>query len=235
MPRIITEIQTTILRVLRESQPLFTNSYFLSGGTALSEFHFQHRYSEDLDFFVRVATLERIDLRPDAAIFIEQLRAAGITVQLEQNEPTKIRLLVASEEESTRVDMVTDHGPDLSTLRMLEDIPVDSFEDMAARKLVAFSERGDTEAKDAVDLYFLVTRGGLDLDRLIALASQKSADFENDEMLLFLAQTLMDCARPEYIRRMNRLLFATEVDTTEIARFLSERGRELFRRLAPSD
>jgi len=30
---------------------LLFNSFYLTGGTALSEFYLNHRYSEDLDFF----------------------------------------------------------------------------------------------------------------------------------------------------------------------------------------
>ena len=47
--QILTKEQQTILsEVGKES--FFTNFYF-TGGTALSAFYLQHRYSEDLDFF----------------------------------------------------------------------------------------------------------------------------------------------------------------------------------------
>ena len=42
--------QKSILDGLKENQLIRSNFYF-TGGTALSEFYLQHRYSEDLDFF----------------------------------------------------------------------------------------------------------------------------------------------------------------------------------------
>ncbi len=37
----------------------FKNKFYLAGGTALSEFYFHHRISEDLDFF----TEEELDIK----------------------------------------------------------------------------------------------------------------------------------------------------------------------------
>lgn len=142
MPRIITPLQELILQTLQETKSQLTHAFYLSGGTALSEYHFQHRYSEDLDLFVRIVTDSAVDLRPDAELLSEQLRARGLAVSSLQHYPTKIRLAVESTAENTLVDMVTDYGPNLSSLSDLESIPVDSYEDMASRKLVAFLERG---------------------------------------------------------------------------------------------
>jgi len=50
MKSILTEFQKEVLDVLSKNK-FITDNFYLSGGTALSEFYFQHRLSEDLDFF----------------------------------------------------------------------------------------------------------------------------------------------------------------------------------------
>src|SRR3989338_300271 len=50
--RILTDFQEEIIREL-SSTPL-KDSFFLTGGTALSAFYLEHRYSEDLDFFTEI-------------------------------------------------------------------------------------------------------------------------------------------------------------------------------------
>ena len=49
---ILTEEQKKILDDLNHDQYFLDNFYF-TGGTALSEFYLQHRYSEDMDFFTK--------------------------------------------------------------------------------------------------------------------------------------------------------------------------------------
>src|ERR1022692_4808906 len=64
VPSILTPLQAKIVEVLY-SHGAGAMGYFLTGGTALSEFYFQHRTSEDLDLF----SLESRDLSEDAAFF----------------------------------------------------------------------------------------------------------------------------------------------------------------------
>lgn len=47
---ILSHRQQLLLQKLSEL-PAVTDSFYLSGGTALAEYYLHHRYSEDLDFF----------------------------------------------------------------------------------------------------------------------------------------------------------------------------------------
>src|SRR3989344_2588280 len=47
---VLTPLQQKLLGVISKD-PYITKQFFLTGGTALSEFYFQHRYSEDFDLF----------------------------------------------------------------------------------------------------------------------------------------------------------------------------------------
>jgi len=46
----LTDEQKKFLEFFKKT-PLLNKSFYFSGGTALSEFYLQHRFSEDLDFF----------------------------------------------------------------------------------------------------------------------------------------------------------------------------------------
>ena len=47
---ILTPTQSFVLRQIEKNERI-NSSFFLTGGTALAEFYFKHRLSEDLDFF----------------------------------------------------------------------------------------------------------------------------------------------------------------------------------------
>ena len=47
---ILTPIQNQVLNQIKKS-PFLKNNFYFTGGTVLSEFYLQHRYSNDLDFF----------------------------------------------------------------------------------------------------------------------------------------------------------------------------------------
>jgi hypothetical protein len=57
--------------------------FYLTGGTALARFHFQHRLSEDLDFFTQDAQLPYIANELDrtaAAPWVERCRGASVSL-----------------------------------------------------------------------------------------------------------------------------------------------------------
>lgn len=47
---LLTKNQVNFLKIVG-SDPYLTKYFYLTGGTALSEFYLKHRFSEDLDFF----------------------------------------------------------------------------------------------------------------------------------------------------------------------------------------
>ena len=54
--KVLTPLQERVLVALFENGLADRGSY-LTGGTALAEFYLQHRYSEDLDLFIRLSVL----------------------------------------------------------------------------------------------------------------------------------------------------------------------------------
>ncbi|MBI3925873.1 MAG: nucleotidyl transferase AbiEii/AbiGii toxin family protein [Armatimonadetes bacterium] len=230
MAKALSALQERVLSLLIQRGVVSDGAYVLSGGTALSEYHLGHRQSDDLDFFSR----HRADVRPDVQGVAEALREAGYAVELEQRSDAFARVLLRS---PTSEELILDFGLEYHPLeppRHVDDVVVDSYRDMAARKLVAFFERGDQEAKDAVDLYFLLTQGGWTMERLIADARQKTADLDHSDGLLELARLLIRSADAPYLDRMRRLRFLGEApNVLEVGRRLRQEGERLVLGLRP--
>lgn len=55
-PQTLPEKTARLLEQIRQARPSFINSFYLSGGTALS-LQLGHRESEDLDFLVKTALI----------------------------------------------------------------------------------------------------------------------------------------------------------------------------------
>lgn len=84
--------------------------FFLTGGTALSRFYFNHRYSDDLDFFLN----SRDDFLEQAGHLIEKLSGWAELERYEIIEDEKIitntymRLVLCSSGVKLKIDLVND-------------------------------------------------------------------------------------------------------------------------------
>jgi len=120
-----------------------------------------------------------------------------------------------------RVDLVQDFGPQFGEHRVVGSLIVDSLENIAANKVVAIL--GRTEAKDFVDLFFLL-QAGYDLDDLFAKAQQKDAGLQP----FYFAGALLQVRQLGHLPEMVKPVSLDEVD-----RFLVELANRLMDRLRP--
>ncbi|MBT9589289.1 nucleotidyl transferase AbiEii/AbiGii toxin family protein [bacterium] len=237
MPKVLTQIQVDVLEALCAVQPGMDNLYYFTGGTALSEFHFQHRLSEDIDLHTHARDDVDADLHGDAQRLIATLERNQLSVQIVKEARSFIRFQVADSkgEQTTLVDLALDHSPGLDSPVPVDGLPVESLRDMAAKKLMAFFERGQDYPKDAVDLYFLMRVGKFPLEILINLAAQKSADFDDDDALLYLGALLLDCRKPAYLNHMRMLRLLGNLDVDEVGSYLASEGQRLLERIRPAE
>lgn len=141
--------------------------FFFTGGTALAGFYFQHRLSDDLDFFtVSDAALPRA--REEMEVLASAL---SLTLESRASAPHFQRFrLTRPGLAPLQLDLVRDIDVQIGQHRWFDAIIVDALENIGANKVGAIF--GRTEAKDFVDLYFLL-EAGLNLRELIAHAKQK--------------------------------------------------------------
>ncbi len=145
--------------------------FYLTGGTALAEFHLGHRLSLDLDVFTSETGL--------VLPFSYQVEAAGrqqgLQVAVIRRLATLVEFVLSKGEETVRLDLALD-----SPFRFEPPVPseygvrVNSLADLQADKTLAYY--GRAEPRDAVDLYFLLQQASK--ESLLDLAARKDSGFD---------------------------------------------------------
>ena len=160
--RILNDIQ---MRFLQEFVLSDISYYFrLSGGTALSAFYLEHRYSDDLDFFSE----EKIPIH-----FVEEF-LKSLTGIKEINR-TKVFdrniYLLRMDDGLLRAEFTYYPLKRLEDINLLDGLRVEGFLDIVVNKLCAIADR--VEPKDYVDVYFAIRQESLLLEELFVLAEKK--------------------------------------------------------------
>ena len=146
------------------------DDFYLAGGTALSLFYFNHRFSQDLDFFTKAFSVLKI--RNTVELLNGELKKR-VELLSSQTKKDKVRIQVflvkIGKSASLKIDFVEDYVKLLKPLKTINGINVLSLEDIYIRKIFAISGTahildgtgrkistgGRQEAKDFYDLYCL--------------------------------------------------------------------------------
>lgn len=145
------------------------DDFYLSGGTALSMFYFQHRASLDLDFFTKEFNTKII-----LEIIDELKRTLKKEIRLISHQTKKgmVKMSVYSigiaKNQSLKIDFVEDYIELIKPLKNVDGINILSIDDIYIRKIYTITGSKDTvdiigrrvasgrqEVKDIYDLYFL--------------------------------------------------------------------------------
>ena len=149
--------------------PAFQNSpFYLTGGTALSRGYYNHRYSDDLDYFVNYhESFQRL-----AQIQIDRIRQIfPAVVDIDYQGENFCRIFVG--QEKLKIEMINDVPSHIGTIMEHPVLGrIDSKENILANKVTAVVDR--SMPKDIVDIYFLL-KDGLDIKRALLDADSKAA------------------------------------------------------------
>lgn len=148
--------------------PAFKDSPFsLTGGTALSRGYYNHRFSDDLDYFVN----DRSDFKRITERQIDKLKMLFADLEIDKQDTDFCRLFVA--ENQLKIEIVNDVPSHIGKLVNHSILGmIDSKENILANKITAFVDRA--VPKDVVDLYYLL-RDGLDMNQALLDANSKAA------------------------------------------------------------
>jgi predicted nucleotidyltransferase component of viral defense system len=202
--RVLTDFQADILNMLFE-EGIREFGYYLTGGTALSEFYLQHRYSDDLDFFTR----EGRSLKKDNESFIKIFSKHGFEIVSAEvsNEYARFFVSLARRpREQLKIEFARDVPAMISPPKMHENIIVDSFEDIAVNKVCAILNREPPEPKDFVDLFFILEDSTYSVDYLMNRAREKEGTLDNEYGILQFATNLLRVEDFQFLPRMIRTL-----------------------------
>lgn len=170
----------------------FSKQFYFTGGTALKVFYFNHRESEDLDFF------PEDDFDTDLATEFMEKMALELKARLRFTSIEKVRIFELVDDNNNliiKVDFAQYPHARLKKGKVVEGISIDSLEDIGANKLHTVLQR--TQVKDFVDLHFLLDRYTIwDLLHF----SQEKFGVEID--LIWLTSGLLKSQSFEYLPKM---------------------------------
>ncbi len=204
---VLTPLQQQVLVALFDSG-LADRGYYLTGGTALSAFYLQHRYSDDLDFFTRKRGFLEEDFRHCSAI----LESMGIVVASQDITEDYARLFVyPGDQKDTmlKLEFARDVPAMMAPPEIQGQIVVDSYEDIAVNKVCTILSR--TESKDFCDLFFILNESHYGLDYLISRAREKEAALDEEYGILDFATNLLTVQELQFLPRMIKPLTLEEL------------------------
>jgi predicted nucleotidyltransferase component of viral defense system len=145
--------------------------FYLTGGTAVSRFYLQHRFSDDLDLFVND--------HPHFSIWSDRyiqalLSASEWHCQIVNRDERFVRLSLEQAQISLKIEMINDVPTHIG---QIQEDPVlgrvDSAENILANKITAVLSR--EEPKDLADIWGFCCQMGLSLDLALENAHSKAA------------------------------------------------------------
>lgn len=148
---ILSDNQKKILSFIAEEQAI-ADTFYLTGGTALSEYYLNHRLSEDLDFFA-----ER-EFEPAAisAFFKKIQKKAGIqSVTFEQSFNRNLFFLDLKNDR-IKTEFTYFPFPRIERGGKIGKLSIDSLLDIAVNKIFTIYQK--PRSRDFIDLYFILRK-----------------------------------------------------------------------------
>jgi len=182
-------LQDGVLNTLNRSD----TGFFLTGGTALSRAYYNHRYSDDLDFFI--SQCDCYDDELDMVLAL--LRESGFSWDTDKDYIrsigfTTIKVGINESERILKLDFVNDTVPHFGEI-METDLffRTDSIRNIISNKLSAIFRYA---AKDIADIREIALHENFDWTMIIQEARQKEAGLE----LVYIGEILQGMPKSEF-------------------------------------
>ncbi len=147
--------------------------FYLTGGTALSRFYFDHRFSDDLDFFVNedqkfIEYIKRIQAKLEQLCktnnYIYDTRKIRIT-------ETFCQFFIESDKTTLKLDFVNDIETRFGNILITkENIKIDTLQNILSNKISALFRY---ETKDIVDIWFIAKNYYFNWEQIINETKEK--------------------------------------------------------------
>lgn len=163
---ILSKNQIKILNAISADVDICKN-FYLTGGTALAEFYFSHRLSEDLDFF------SEQEFEPQAIlIFLKKNQKKLNIIKIDYQQSFNRHLFFLHlKNEIIKTEFTFFPFPRIEKKTKKNNLSVDSMIDIAVNKLFTIYQK--PRARDFIDLYFIKKKCGLSIKNLIKKARIK--------------------------------------------------------------
>lgn len=143
--------------------------FYLTGGTALSRCYYQHRYSEDLDFF---SVTELKNFRDVVSKILDAARQNNFLIEVETISDHFFRIYAKEKETSLKIDFVNEvtfHWGELNKFPFFASI--DNPTNILANKIGCINRY---EVKDIADIWVLAKNLFFSWREIIDITNKKS-------------------------------------------------------------
>jgi len=216
---ILTDYQIQILKIFFDSS--LGKKFFLTGGTALSAFYLAHRLSKDLDLF-SIDEFDNLELEK----LVEQIATtvnAEVKTKVRTRSYNEIYLENRKKGWLQRIDFVKEQPLIFGKRKRVENVIVDSLENISSGKLLAIY--GRFEPKDYLDLYFIIKE--TDLDFFALFEKTKKKDLGLNEF--YFANMISDVKNLKNFPKTIK-----PFDKKELIDFFLNLSDKLFKKIKPS-
>jgi len=150
------------------------DEFYLTGGTALSRFYQEKRYSDDLDFFTNSSTRFNFAIKNILTELSEEF-----TIENELDSRDFVRIKING---LLQVDFVNDRVPRYKEPKVLENgYKIDTIENILSNKITAVIGRDNP--KDIFDIYLINRYYSVDWSEILESAQEKSV-FSIDDLIV---------------------------------------------------
>ncbi|MFA6554411.1 MAG: nucleotidyl transferase AbiEii/AbiGii toxin family protein [Candidatus Paceibacterota bacterium] len=149
MQSILSKNQQNLLSILAK-ESLITDNFYLTGGTALTEFYLHHRLSEDLDFFSE----NEFDPQAISTLFKKIQKSAGIKKVSYEQSFNRNLFFLELENDSIKTEFTYFPFARIDLKQKLDDLSVDSLLDIAVNKVFTIYQK--PRSRDFIDLYCIL-------------------------------------------------------------------------------
>lgn len=178
--------------------------FYLTGGTLLGRFILNHRYSDDLDFFVN----DSPDFSNEVKRMMEPILAYYPEVNLVTFQDSFVRYMVVESGIQLKIEFINDVRYRVGQLQRNDiGVLIDTWMNVLSNKVTALSRYA---AKDIVDIVFLSHKYSFNWEEVFDHAKKKDA-FINE---IDASKYLNDFD----LYRLNEVSFPETFDTTRISK-----------------
>lgn len=164
------ELQDKVLEIVFEVE----NEFYLTGGTCLSRFYQEKRYSDDLDFFTNNSSRFNYAVKN---IIAELIKSVKVSYEVDSKDFIRIKV-----ENFLQVDFVNDRVKRYKEPRVLENgYKIDTVENILSNKITAVIGRDNP--KDIFDIYLISQFYTIDWKEILKSAKEKSV-FSFDDLII---------------------------------------------------
>ena len=219
---ILTSLQKRFLEIFATLPDQY--QFYLTGGTALSEYYLGHRLSYDLDIFTGTDGL----VQPTSFQIEKVCAEQGLPIKVVRRFATFVEFLVGNEQNGLKIDLALDSPFRLEQPVLSEiGVHVNNYTDLRADKMLAYF--GRSEPRDAIDLYFIMQKEAIEI--LMEQAAQKDTGFDP----YWFAIALNRCEKfPDELERWP-VKMLRPIDPKELKRSFQDLAMQLLDKSRPTD